>query len=769
MSAHVVIKDTMRVLDIDGNNYDIDPIFTDSVISHVNILIEKGISSGEKVGILRQIISYMYTHFVAWDESSQPDQTGVHPGNRSTFGVGGTDSQHLGFNILSVGFAWEECKDATAIQAPPAPLNKEAKDYNDMLVEVSDGLIPPLRLIRCLTIAGGHTNVFLRQVNGKATCILGKESEFADADGNLNPERMSIDRPVFAEALQIGLKYRMLHWQTPYIFTTFVEFAQSALNTTVRSGQSEIEILLVLHQLASVATARGEKVQWQHIEAQACKSMPACKAWISALSAYVSVNAGGVEGQLLQELAHFAKTFGSGEKGPSRVLGSEFLMKLSSLNFGAGNRYPYILNACIETQLVSPPNKLVDGVCRLLLPSTLNELTKKDHKKTIVEAESLMTQARGLCKKLNLSGVSKIKAIGKLDVRLVGYICKKGKEFEGKAFGSIGEVAEAFLADVSTIVGMNISFSGATAPVVTSTALVPPDAPAPSGSPKSMQSVQQMQSKVYQAQQIGLTPAAFVIERGAGEAEVWQIKGYNGDTVELCKCEFGRRTDERVVQVDVLLDSWRLHKGVVTTLLPGYTFLDKTCSPTTNVAWKIDVAKGAVAIALRTVFGEMEPMGKDLEIFSKPVMVRANVDIKIGSLMLAPASTRIERKYTPTGICVGRYDLGSAKPEPLYICPQFTAPVNSNGQLNKSPFVCHFWQVSNAGSKQKANMVLKCLIQDVAGIQVRVPIMVNTKPVSAGDELAWEKVTVDTFSASRTMTDLTEYNAAAKKRKLLKE
>ena len=157
MSAHVVIKDTMRVLDIDGNNYDIDPIFTDSVISHVNILIEKGISSGEKVGILRQIISYMYTHFVAWDESSQPDQTGVHPGNRSTFGVGGTDSQHLGFNILSVGFAWEECKDATAIQAPPAPLNKEAKDYNDMLVEVSDGLIPPLRLIRCLTIAGGGT------------------------------------------------------------------------------------------------------------------------------------------------------------------------------------------------------------------------------------------------------------------------------------------------------------------------------------------------------------------------------------------------------------------------------------------------------------------------------------------------------------------------------------------------------------------------------------------------------------------------------------
>ena len=41
-----------------------------------------------------------------------------------------------------------------------------------------------------------------------------------------------------------------------------------------------------------------------------------------------------------------------------------------------------------------------------------------------------------------------------------------------------------------------------------------------------------------------------------------------------------------------------------------------------------------------------------IAIFSKPVMVRANVDIKAGSLMLAPASTRIERKATPTGMCV---------------------------------------------------------------------------------------------------------------------
>ena len=129
-----------------------------------------------------------------------------------------------------------------------------------------------------------------------------------------------------------------------------------------------------------------------------------------ATPAYVAVDAGGAEGQLPKELVHFAKTSGANEKGPNRMLGSEFLMKLASLNFGAGNRYPYMLNACIETQLVSPPNKVVDGVCRLLVPSSLNELAEKPSKAVVAHAESLMTQASALCQEFNLSGVNKIEA-----------------------------------------------------------------------------------------------------------------------------------------------------------------------------------------------------------------------------------------------------------------------------------------------------------------------------------------------------------------------
>ena len=117
------------------------------------------------------------------------------------------------------------------------------------------------------------------------------------------------------------------------------------------------QILMVMQQLANAATNRRESISWPTIEEQACKSMPPCTPWIRALSVYVAMNAGGANGQLLTELAQFAKAFGSGGKGPSRILGSEFPSKLANLNFGAGQRYPYLLDACIETQLVSPPNQ----------------------------------------------------------------------------------------------------------------------------------------------------------------------------------------------------------------------------------------------------------------------------------------------------------------------------------------------------------------------------------------------------------------------------
>ena len=161
---------------IEGSAYEIASIYAPENVKTINDLIETGIKSGEKTGAWDAVLQAMRENSMAWEEACPPDQTGVHPGNRSSFGVGGADSQHLGFGILQVGWSWSKAKDATAIQSPPGSLTTEAAEYNKMLVDASDGLIPPLTLMRCLTIGGGHTNVFLRQCCGNVPNIMGKES-----------------------------------------------------------------------------------------------------------------------------------------------------------------------------------------------------------------------------------------------------------------------------------------------------------------------------------------------------------------------------------------------------------------------------------------------------------------------------------------------------------------------------------------------------------------------------------------------------------------
>ncbi len=78
-------------------------------------------------------------------------------------------------------------------------------------------------------------------------------------------------------------------------------------------------------------------------------------------------------GALQLVLADFAKAFACESKpgGAQRALGSQFMAKLSSLQFGPGEHFPCVLNATICTQLSSPASRIEDGVCKLLNPAAV--------------------------------------------------------------------------------------------------------------------------------------------------------------------------------------------------------------------------------------------------------------------------------------------------------------------------------------------------------------------------------------------------------------
>ena len=101
-----------------------------------------------------------------------------------------------------------------------------------------------------------------------------------------------------------------------------------------------------------------QTIDWQSIERDACSSMPHCASWIGWLSLFIRMHAG----ELLGELAMYAKRFGTSERGTVRTIGSEFFIQLNGLKFHNGFEYPYPVNAVLGSRLSSPTRKIRDGM-----------------------------------------------------------------------------------------------------------------------------------------------------------------------------------------------------------------------------------------------------------------------------------------------------------------------------------------------------------------------------------------------------------------------
>ncbi len=200
---------------------------------------------------------------------------------------------------------------------------------------------------------------------------------------------------------------------------------QAALNTHARNEQGEIEVMLELHRRWKGYVEVGSEADWQSIQEAACLSMPPCSPYISSLAAFVKANSGGVDGTLLEELSSFQKTFACSDSGSTRRMGSEFFQKLVGLTFGTGEKFPYVMNACIAANLVAP--KVVDGVCRLIGPAQLQALTNKSMRENVKEAERLMVNTREVCDRLKVPSAVKTKVGGKSDVRCILVMCKKSR------------------------------------------------------------------------------------------------------------------------------------------------------------------------------------------------------------------------------------------------------------------------------------------------------------------------------------------------------
>ena len=257
---------------------------------------------------------------------------------------------------------------------------------------------------------------------------------------------------------------------------------------------------------------------------------------------------------------------------------------------------------------------------------------------------------------------------------------------------------------------------------------------APSIDKHVMETVEEMKSLQFQVRKMGYVEDCIVAPRKATkeeeELQFYRVKSITDETVKLVQCVDGHEGDEHEIALNEVSSNYKVYNGKITELLKGWDVTKH--DPLSSAAWSGEASKAAVILAMRVTYKKYNNCTEHLELLQQPTMVKAKRNFKIGELQMSAASMKIERKEGKGFLQVGLN---------LWIAPQFTKPLDKYGNENKAPWVVPFWLISSASDddEEPANMKLRHDHVDVIGWKVSVPVLQNTKALSIGDVLRWDK------------------------------
>jgi len=413
-------------------------LYTLAVVEAIDDLLQQGEETGERQSAWELIQSKLLAASLAHKRRVLPEHCAIDDENRNKFGASGGSAQIHGAKIIRQGFSLLKAGDACSIQAPED--NTEIVAANRRMESLSQGLIPALIDALVVVLGANHTTLFLRQVKSGVRCIGSVAKELGDETGHLNRSRLEDGRPIFADALEQGLTYFNLHQDAFKVWPRMRKFIHRVLNVEARGIVGEVETML---GMCAHAQTMGDDVDWEAVERDAASTQPTCEAYLHTLRRYVETNAGGPDGTLLNELSEFQHLY---EHCSQRILGGEYIEAVSKLQVSdcrLGETILFVKNAFMKANLNGP--KVTDGMCRTLLPSALAKIGGPALRKDVLEAETLLTEARGHAAQLPRE--QKVRILGMLDQRVAMHLVGKGSVLgPSEVYDSIVAIAEVMSA-----------------------------------------------------------------------------------------------------------------------------------------------------------------------------------------------------------------------------------------------------------------------------------------------------------------------------------
>ena len=212
--------------------------------------------------------------------------------------------------------------------------------------------------------------------------------------------------------------------------------------------------------------------------------------------------------------------------------------------------------------------------------------------------------------------------------------------------------------------------------------------------------VSQMQDRVYQTQKLGYKVDTYVNEKATADT-VYMITAM-GENVKVAEVVDGVVSkDVMEVKLETLLSDWKLYKGKVFQKLPGWNPKKLAGLPSQSLAFNLDVAKGAVALAMNAKCQEYNACMTHTQIFTNPMSVKVLKHYSLGEFKLVGASMRIEHRESmrSSNSIIVLEPKGRSRMPQLYANPHFVPHFSTKGEPNKAVWMAPFLDRGRGGNQ----------------------------------------------------------------------
>ena len=630
--------------------------------------------------------------------------------------------QQLINNVAHIGWDWGSVK-ALAVEVSDSN-SSDVLSFNNKLAETSMGMLAPIEdTLKFASLEGSHTNQALRCFH--AACP--HPNETLTEEGRLSISKLRSKDPEFAIAVTQGLTWQIVSASVLDVFPHIAHILQASGNAAgqVAQGEPEIQVMRRVYNAwvteKTTASAAGFCVDFAKVKSRVLASSTLHADIIPHVYTFILKFSGGQHADLLMETEMFIRHNGV----TTRKLGPTVYQSLGLDVRGKSDAvYARIRHALLKLGYMPNETLSKTDVSRLIQTSD-SEASQK-----IKDTESMMTELRASFKQHKVYDRC-IHILHMFDIDAVKYLL--GRKLTRK-YSSVAGLAYDSVIAASTLTGIKMPDL--------ETKLQPDGSMTqdwPSAEHSSTSSVNMIgrvvmrelddrgllknTDVVYAAK--GFVVGAHLRRKIEGELRTAELVSFNADgTVTLTY------TDQSTSNVSLSdLEGWSVFKPKGETVLDVSHFQAHLSNE-----FGIHVIKAKITVSLDGILTDHVKSYKALKLmYGKRRTVTVNSALSKGSLVIAPASTKIvikecPRDQVPSGVAYcGEVKHGVH----CWLAQQTTVP---NADSRTSGFVSAWWFIDEADEGEDGNMALSYM--KVNGVDtLKIPVMKNTKALKEGDVL----------------------------------